>query len=81
MFTQAGFNPRHRVICYGWTASRTARTGFQASTLIRFEPSGDYAWHGRTFLAWSENCIIATRLKGYSEIRYGWSLEKSELPK
>lgn len=49
MFTQAGLNLRHRVICYGWTASRKARTGIQAAKLIRFEPSGDYAWAGRTF--------------------------------
>ena len=56
MFTQAGFNPRRRVICHGFIARIGANGApwMRPSRLVRFE-SGEYAWDGgRGRISWPE---------------------------
>lgn len=63
MFTQAGFNPRHRVICYaairrrGWKWPR-------ASRLVRFVPSNEYAWAGAGGVSWPDQVAIHDFIPG-----------------
>lgn len=68
MFTRAGFNPRHTVVCHARVALGNDGRIFTAR-LIRFEPSGDLAWHSRSgsFLVWGERVRIVGRVFiGYS---------------
>lgn len=59
-FLRAGFNGRHyNTGVRGWT--RPAGGGrFKLAELIQFE-GGDFAWHGKGFLAWGENVVLGTR--------------------
>lgn len=83
-FLKAGFNARNRDTgIRAFTASTTARTGFKPAELRCFD-CGDYFWLGvrkPSFLAWGENVVIGTYLKGYVESRGGWGLEKSPWPR
>lgn len=53
MFTRAGFNPRHTVVCRARVALGNGGRLFDAK-LIRFVPSGDLAWYSKSgsFLVW-----------------------------
>jgi len=57
MFIRAGFNRRFRPICEAWIGH--AGAGWvRPSILVRFVPSGEYAWLGRGGISWPEHVII-----------------------
>lgn len=75
MFTQAGFNPNHRVVCRGaiwrpgWRWPRAAR-------LVRFVPSNEYGWYGGAGrVSWPEQ----VRLHSFIHCRSAGLLESSRL--
>ena len=59
MFTRAGFNPRHTVVCRARVALAGTGRLFEAR-LLRFAPSGDLAWHSRSgsFLVWGDRVRV-----------------------
>jgi hypothetical protein len=59
MFTQAGFNPRHRVVCHAMIARRD-RDWVRQARLVRFMPSGEYAWVGERGVSWPEQVVVCT---------------------
>lgn len=66
-FLQAGFNARHRrtgIFAFTMPADRARRRPAAPAELIRFRPSGDFAWVGtrRRFVAWPECCLIVDQL-------------------
>jgi len=59
MFTRAGFNKRFKPICH----ARIVHKGpgwVRESILVRFIPSGEYAWLGRGGISWPEHVVILT---------------------
>lgn len=56
MFTRAGFNPRHRVVCYAMLWHR----GLHRARPVCFMPSGDRAWVTRHGIFWPHMVEMAS---------------------
>lgn len=64
MFWRAGFNKRHKVICYA-VISRHGRIWSRPARLVRFVPSGELAWVGGGGISWPEHVdIVSARAVG-----------------
>lgn len=83
MFTQAGFNPRHRVLCRGKIERAEWVRGARASALVMFE-CGDLAWLGRgpmgAGVSWGEQVRVRSLFWPMFE-GIGAGLEACELPR
>lgn len=70
MFTRAGFNRRHRVVCWAWIGRWGWTGGPRVSALVRFK-SGDYAWWGRGGITWTDFVMIFTRREVLGSLERG----------
>lgn len=78
MFTRAGFNPRHRVICRAWITLR-GRSWCRPARLVRFIPSGEYAWVGAQGISWPHNVTVLTAIRVHNPIP--WSERQCPWPR
>lgn len=83
MFTQAGFNPRHRVLARGMIYRAEWKRGARPSALVMFE-CGDLAWLGRgpigAGVSWGEQVLVRSLFWPIFEGIRG-RLEACELPR